>query len=163
LPTLSQSVFALIFAAVALRAEFLRVEQSVGGLDCVSCAQSVDKTLRKIKGVETATFRAEDAVAALQLKPGNTLPLEEIRDAVKRIGYTPGTAKVTVRGECRMESGKWLLRVAGSHAEYSLDLSAGQGIADQVRRSAGGNAIIEGSIAADRQAPLKVSSARRGE
>jgi copper chaperone CopZ len=153
----------LIFAAGALRAEFLRIEQSVSGLDCASCAQSVDKALRKIKGVETAVFRAGDAVAVLQLKSGNTVPLEEIRDAVKRVGYTPGTAKVTVRGECRIESGKWLLHVAGSNAEYPLDVFAGQGIADQVRRSAGDIAIIEGSIAADRQAPLKVSSARRGE
>ena len=149
-------LIALTIAAGPLRAEFLHVEQSVAGLDCASCAQSVDKTLKKIKGVETASFRMQDSVAVLQLKPGNTTPLEEVRDAVKRIGYTPKDAKVTVRGEARREGEKWVFRVAGSAAEYPLEVSAGQGIA-------GGVLIIEGVIAADRGAPLKVGSVRRGE
>jgi cation transport ATPase len=156
LPSLLPVLIALTVAAGSLRAEFLHVEQSVAGLDCASCAQSVDKTLKKIKGVETASFRMGDSVAVLQLKAGNTMPLEEVRDAVKRIGYTPKDAKITVRGEARREGGKWLFRVAGSGAEYALEVSAGQGIA-------GGAVIIEGVIAADRGAPLKVSSIRRGE
>jgi len=91
------------------------------------------------------------------------VPLEEIRDAVKRIGYTPKEAKVTVRGQASREGGKWLFRVSGGAVEYELDVSAGQGIADQVRQCTGGIAIVEGSIGAERGAPLKVSSARRSE
>jgi copper chaperone CopZ len=163
LPTLFSALFVLTFAAGPLCAEFLHVEQAVTGLDCISCAQSVDKTLKKIKAVETASFRTADAVAVLELKPGNTMPLDEVRDALKRIGYTPAGAKVTVRGQARMEDGKWLFRVAGGAAEYPLDISAGQGIAAQLRERAGGTAIIEGSIAADRGAPLKVSSVRSAE
>src|SRR6266852_4400195 len=159
----SALLFAMTLVAAPLGAEFLHIEQSVTGLDCASCAQSVDKTFKKMKAVETATFRMEDSVVILQLKPGNTLPLEDVRDAVKRIGYTPKEAKVTVRGETRREGEKWLFRVAGGAAEYPLDVSAGEGIAEQVRRSAGGMAILEGSIAADRGAPLKVGAARRGE
>jgi copper chaperone CopZ len=163
LPSPLPTLFAVILAASPLAAELLHVEQPVGGLDCASCAQSVDKTLKKIKGVETASFRTADAVAVLEMKPGNTVPLDEIRDAVKRIGYTPKEAKVTVRGEARMEGGHWLFRVTGGAVEYPLDVSAGQGIADQLRQCAGGIAIVEGSIAAERGAPLKVSSARRVE
>jgi len=154
-------LFAIPIVAAPLCAEFLHIEQSITGLDCASCAQSVDKTFKKMKAVETATFRMEDSMVVLQLKPGNTLPLEDVRDAVKRIGYTPKEAKVTVRGEARREGGKWLFRVAGSGAEYQLDVS--EGIVEQVRRSAGAMAMIEGSIAADRGAPLKVGAARRGE
>ena len=161
MPSPLSTLIALTLFAGPLCAEFLHVEQSVTGLDCVSCAQSVDKTLKKLKGVETASFRMEDSTAVLQLKPGNSTPLEEIRDALKRLGYTPKEAKITVRGEARREGEKWLFRVAGGAAEYALDLSGGQEIADQVRRSAGGAAIVEGSIAADRGAPLKVASARR--
>lgn len=155
------ALFALSVAACPLRAEFLHIEQALTGLDCVSCAQSIDKTLKKIKGVETASFRIEDSVAVLHLKPGNSTPLDEVRDAVKRLGYTPKEAKVTVRGEARMEGEKWILRVAGGTAEYALDVSAGRDIADQVGKSAGGVAMIEGSIGADRGAPLKVGKARR--
>jgi copper chaperone CopZ len=154
-------LFALTVVCGPLCAEFLHVEQSVTGLDCVSCAQTVDKTLKKIKGVETASFRMEGSVVVLQLKPGNSTPLEEVRDALKRVGYTPKDAKVTVRGEARREGEKWLFRVTGGAAEYPLDVSGGREIADQVRKSAGGSAIIEGSIAADRGAALKVGSAHR--
>src|SRR5205085_6339078 len=90
---LSIIVWVLTFAAASVHGEFLRVELAVGGLDCVSCAQSVDKTLKKIRGVEAASFRTEAAVAVLDLKPGNRVALDEIRDAVKRIGYTPKEAK----------------------------------------------------------------------
>jgi cation transport ATPase len=122
----------------------------------MSCAESAPRNLKKIKGVDSATFRTKDSVAVLELKPGNTVTLGEIRDAVKRMGYTPASAKVTVRGKARKEGTKWILRVAGVDAEYPLDVAAGQEIRDS------GVTIIEGSLA-DPSGPLKVSSARTGE
>jgi len=162
LPLRSTALFVLSFAAGVLRAEFLRVEQALGGLDCISCAQSVDKTLKKVKGVETAIFRTSDAVAVIELKPGNKAALEEIRDAVKRIGYTPKEAKVTVRGQARMEGDKWLFRVLGGDTDYPLEAPESNGIAGQVRQGAGPK-IVEGSIAPGRGAALKVTSIRPGE
>jgi copper chaperone CopZ len=144
----------LLFALVSI-AEFVHVEQSVTGLDCMSCAESAPRNLRKIKGVESASFRTKDSVAVLDLKPGNTVTLGEIRDAVKRMGYTPAGAKVTVRGEARKDGAKWILRVAGVDAEYPLDISAGQ----EIRES--GITIIEGSLA-DASGPIKVSAAKPG-
>ena len=122
----------------------------------MSCAESAPRNLKKIKGVESASFRTKDSVAVLELKPGNTVTLAEIRDAVKRMGYTPAGAKVTVRGEARKDAGKWILRVAGVDAEYPLDVSAGQELRDS------GVTVIEGSLA-DPSGPLKVSAVRRGE
>jgi copper chaperone CopZ len=143
----------LLFALISI-AEFVHVEQSVTGLDCMSCAESAPRNLKKIKGVESATFRTKDSVAVLELKPGNTVTLGDIRDAVKRMGYTPAGAKVTVRGEARKDGAKWILRVAG--VDYPLDVPAGQ----QIRES--GVTVIEGSLA-DPSGPLKVSAVRRGE
>ena len=137
-------------------AEFLHVEQAVTGLDCMSCAESAPRNLKKIKGVDSASFRTKDSVAVLELKPGNTVPLGEIRDAVKRMGYTPAGAKVTVRGVARKEGGKWILHVAGVDAEYPLDVSTGQEIRE------GSMAIVEGSLD-DPAGPLKVSAVRREE
>ena len=145
----------LLFALLSL-SEFLHVEQSVTGLDCMSCAESAPRNLKKIKGVDSASFRTKDSVAVLELKPGNTVALGEIRDAVKRMGYTPAAAKVTVRGAVRKDGAKWTLRVAGIDAEYPLDVAAGQEIRDS------GVMIIEGSLA-DPSGPLKVSSAKPGE
>ena len=122
----------------------------------MSCAESAPRNLKKIKGVESASFRTKDSVAVLELKPGNTVALGDIRDAVKRMGYTPAGAKVTVRGEARKAGGKWIIRVSGVDAEYPLDVSAGQEIRDS------GITIIEGSLA-DPSGPLKVSAAKPGE
>jgi len=121
----------------------------------MSCAESAPRNLKKIKGVESASFRTKDSVAVLELKPGNTVTLGEIRDAVKRMGYTPAGAKVTVRGEARKDGAKWMLHVAGLDAEYSLDVSTGQ----EIRES--GMTIIEGSLA-DSSGPLRVSAAKPG-
>jgi copper chaperone CopZ len=145
----------LLFALISI-AEFVHVEQSVTGLDCMSCAESAPRNLKKIKGVESASFRTKDSAAVLELKPGNTVTLGEIRDAVKRMGYTPAGAKVTVRGEARKDGSKWILRVAGLDAEYPLDVSAGQEIRE------GAVTIIEGSLA-DPSGPLKVSATRPRE
>jgi copper chaperone CopZ len=151
---------ALILAAGPLCAEFLHVEQALSGLDCISCAESVGKNLKKIKGVEAASFRTQDSVAVLELKPGNSVQLQDIRDRVKGMGYTPKDAKVTVRGQARMDGGKWTLRVVGAETDYPLDLSAGEGLAGQLGPE--GITVIEGSIG-PAPAPLKVTAVRRGE
>jgi cation transport ATPase len=145
----------LLFALVSL-AEFLHVEQSVTGLDCMSCAESAPRNLKKIKGVESASFRTKDSVAVLELKPGNTVPLGDIRDAVKRMGYTPAAAKVTVRGEARRNGAKWVLHVTSLNAEYTLDVPPEQ----EIRET--GITIIEGSLA-DPAGPIKVNVAKPGE
>ncbi len=145
----------LLFALLPV-AEFLHVEQSVTGLECASCAESAPKNLKKIKGVTSATFRTEDSVAVLELAPGNTVALAEIRDAVKRMGYTPAAAKITARGELRKSGEKWTLLVTGAADEYPLETPAGQPILE------GGSAVVDGSLA-DPSATLKVTAVRRGE
>jgi hypothetical protein len=158
--TLSKPLLALILATAPLGAEFLHVEQSVTGLDCISCAESAPRNLKKIKGLESASFRTVDSVAVLDLKPGNTVPIGDIRDALKRMGYTPTSAKITAKGQARLEAAKWIFRVTGIDADYPLDFAAGQGI--EVRLRQGSPLLIEGSLA-DPASPIKVSVVRRTE
>jgi copper chaperone CopZ len=91
--------FALLLTLLPLRAEFLSVDISVSGLDCASCAASVEKVIGRIRGVESVTFRLQPGVAEIRLKPGNRVQLDAIRDALKGIGYTPGESKVKAEGE----------------------------------------------------------------
>ncbi|MGH9721473.1 MAG: heavy-metal-associated domain-containing protein [Bryobacteraceae bacterium] len=137
--TMSQRLFLLLTAfASLLAAEFRSVEIRVGGIECLSCAASIEKYLRKIKGVESAAFRTSDAVALIALAPDNRVSLAEIRDALKRLGYTPQDAKVQVRGTAISESGQWKLRLSGTEQSYVLD-PAGAGIE-------AGNVTVEGEI-----------------
>ena len=81
--------------------------------------------------------------------------LARIRDAVKGIGYTPKSAKVTARGEAREQDGQWVFRPAGLEAGIALE-----GSAEELRKSQGAVVIVEGAIA-DAGAPLVVTSIRR--
>jgi len=143
----------LILASIPLAAELTHVELALGGLECASCAQSVDRSFKRIKGVDTVSFRTQDSVAVIDLKPGNAVTLEQIRDAAKGMGYTPGVAKITARGQARDEVGKWIFRVSVSDAEYRLETAAGQTV------DAGAMLVVEGSIAGA-GAPLKVTKIR---
>jgi copper chaperone CopZ len=82
-------------------AQLQSVEIRVSGLDCSSCAESVDRKLSRIRGVESARFDAAKNTATLKLRTDNTITLAAIRDALKSIGYTPEEANIVVRGDLR--------------------------------------------------------------
>jgi cation transport ATPase len=95
--------FALVclMSLVPAVAQLRTVEIRVSGLDCASCAGSVDRRLGRMRGVESASFDAAKNVATVKLKPENTVTLSAIRDALKSLGYTPEEANITVEGELR--------------------------------------------------------------
>lgn len=132
-----------------LGAEFLSVEMNVSGLDCASCAGSVERVVRRVKGVESVSFRLQPVAAAeARLKPGNTTPLDEFRDAMKRLGYTPGDAKIEAAGSIESHEGTWRFRPSGIEQTYRIE------IAEKIDLHAG-EAIVEGVIPtpADRTKP----------
>ena len=94
------ALICLIFVLPAA-AQLRTVEIRVSGLDCASCAESVDRKLGRMRGIESASFDATKNVATLKLKAENTLTLTAIRDALKSMGYTPEEARVSVQGELR--------------------------------------------------------------
>jgi len=93
---------ALLLATILPAAAQLQsVEIRVSGLDCASCAESIDRKLSRMRGVESASFNTVKSTAILKLKPENTVTLTAIRDALKALGYTPEEASILVRGELR--------------------------------------------------------------
>lgn len=66
--------------------ESRKVVLDIGGMSCVTCAQTIEKKLSKLKGVTKATvnFAAEKAI--VDYDP-NTLDQKTIEDAVVEVGY----------------------------------------------------------------------------
>jgi cation transport ATPase len=95
--------FALLslICIVPATAQLRTIEIRVSGLDCASCAESVDRKLGRMRGVESASFDAAKNVATVTLKPENTVTLAAIRDALKAMGYTPEEANIVAQGELR--------------------------------------------------------------
>jgi len=93
----------LLLTALSLsaRAEFLRVEVFMKDMDCQSCSDSLGVAFGKIRGVSHANVNMQDGTVAIDLTSGNRVTLEQIWDTIKRIGFTPGETKVTVRGSVK--------------------------------------------------------------
>ncbi|MBI1895432.1 MAG: heavy-metal-associated domain-containing protein [Acidobacteria bacterium] len=116
-----------------LSAQLQSVDMRVSGLDCASCAGSVEKAVARIRGVETVSFTGERVI--IRLKQDNAVTLGRIRDALKGIGYTPNEARVTVRGTARNDRGRWLLATpSGLTFEISRGSREGDALATGVVR-----------------------------
>jgi len=86
------------------RAEFLRVEVFMKDMNCASCSESMGKAFERLRGVKHVDLSMNDGTVTLELADQNRLTLEQIWDAVKRIGFTPGDTKVIVRGAVKGDS-----------------------------------------------------------
>jgi hypothetical protein len=52
----------------------------------------------KIDGVDTVTVSLQRAVADIRLRPENRVTIDQIQEMVRKNGFTPREANVTVRG-----------------------------------------------------------------
>jgi copper chaperone CopZ len=94
----------LAIAAVTARAEFLRVEVFMKDMNCQSCSDSLGKAFERMRGVKHVDVGMTEGTVTLELAEQNRLTLEQVWDTIKRIGFTPGDTKVTVRGAVKGDS-----------------------------------------------------------
>ena len=112
-------VLLLMLAAISLSAEFLHVRMDIRDMDCLTCVQSLEMGLKKIRGVEKVTVGPQNS-AEFILQPGNKVTLERLRDAIKGVGFTPASAHVLVKGKPVTASGQWRFEVDGIAKTYNL-------------------------------------------
>jgi copper chaperone CopZ len=117
----------LLLAAASLPAEFLQVRIEVANMDCLTCVQSLEMGLKKIRGVEKVTVGPQNS-ADFTLLPGNKVTLERLRDAIKAVGFTPNTAHVTVKGKPLTGEGLWRFEVDGLAKIYTLSAPSNETI-----------------------------------
>jgi copper chaperone CopZ len=92
-------ILLLMLAALSTaRAEFLRVEVFVKDMNCASCSDSLGRTFEKMRGVKHVDVSMKEGTVTLDLADQNRIAIEQVWDALKRVGFTPGDTKVTVRG-----------------------------------------------------------------
>jgi copper chaperone CopZ len=94
----------LLMALSTARAEFLRIEVFMKDMNCASCSDSMGKAFEKIRGVWHVEVSMDKGTVTLDLAEKNRVTIEQVWDTVKRIGFTPGDTKVTVRGEVKGDS-----------------------------------------------------------
>lgn len=82
----------------AARAEFLHIEVFIRDMNCEPCSATLAATVQKMRGVEKAEVDFKAAAVRLDLAQRNRIGVEQVWDAIKRVGFTPGETKVRVRG-----------------------------------------------------------------
>ena len=82
----------------------------------MTCSFAVRGALSKLAGVEAVDVSLNKGLAAVKLKPGNTLKPEDLWQTVRKNGFTPKETYVLVRGE--VQDGK--LKVSGSNQLFDL-------------------------------------------
>jgi copper chaperone CopZ len=113
----------LLIGVCGVRAEFLHVQVSVRDMNCESCSESLGSILKRIRGVENVEIDYKAATVRLDLAPQNHISVEQVWDAVKRVGFTPGTTKVDMRGVV----GGGRIEVREANKTYRLDGRAPDG------------------------------------
>lgn len=110
--------------------------------------------LKKIQGVESAKVSLNQGTAAIQLKPGNSVRLEQILKAVADQGFTPKDARAVAVGDLISSGGKLQFRVSGSNEIFEVMHTPHSSLEKQV----GNNLIVTGliSASADRKGPRTI-------
>ncbi len=80
------------------RAEFLHIEVFIRDMNCESCSATLAASLQRLRGVEKAEVDFKAGTVRLDLAEKNRTGVEQVWDAIKRVGFTPGDTKVSVRG-----------------------------------------------------------------
>lgn len=109
--------------AKAAAAEAAHLKVQVKGMTCPFCAYGLDKRLRKLEGVERSRIEVDKGEAWLELKKGAAIQPDQIAQAVKKEGFTPGA--VEYHGPGRLEKTKkaksgWAFYPAGSSQEFAV-------------------------------------------
>jgi len=79
----------LLIGPIAARAA--TIEMHVNGLVCASCAQGIEKKLRKFPATADVVVSLEQRLVAVALKDGQDIPDDELRKALTNAGYTVTT------------------------------------------------------------------------
>jgi copper chaperone CopZ len=88
----------LLLASGFAQAEFLQIQVFIRDMSCPSCTDTLVAAFKRLKGVEHVEVDFKEGTVRLELAAQNRVGVEQAWDAIKRVGFTPGETKVTVRG-----------------------------------------------------------------
>lgn len=93
----------------ATQAQLQEVKQTVYGMDCAPCAYAQENRLKALEGVQQATVSLNEGMATLKLSSENEVTLEQIRKAVRKSGFSPEEATLTLEGALSQDDGQWIV------------------------------------------------------
>lgn len=119
----------------------------------------------KLSGVESVNISLERAITDVQLKPGNSITLDQLRTIIKNNGFTTRETTVTVVGMLIERAGQPTLEVTGTNTEMIVAADPKQPaifkqVQERLRTKPGTPARLTGTVesTADSRDRLKVQA-----
>ena len=123
----------------------------------MTCAHVVNVALKKVAGVESVDVSLNKGLAAIKLKPGNTVSVPQLWQLIHDKGYTPKATTVSVRGNLANIQGRLQLKVSGTNETLALVSDSKNASAyGEAQKKLGQTVIIQGVMvpAKDLKAPV---------
>ncbi|HSY29025.1 MAG TPA: heavy metal-associated domain-containing protein [Burkholderiaceae bacterium] len=82
------TILIFLFAITASAAQAVQtVKANVDGMVCAFCAQGIDRKLRALPQTKDVYVNLKRKIVAVEVKEGQALPGDTVRDVVKNAGY----------------------------------------------------------------------------
>jgi copper chaperone CopZ len=108
------------------------------------CAHAVRVSLKSVSGVESVGVDLEKGLASVTMKPGNSITLKQLNDAIAKNGFTMKQSTATIAGRIAVTKGKTVLQVSSVNDE--LELVPDSPAVPIVTALAGKSVVVEGTV-----------------
>jgi hypothetical protein len=120
--------------------------------------------LQKLPGVESVNVSLERASTEIQLRPGNSITLEQVRSIIRNNGFTTKETTVTVAGRVIERHGAPALDVTGTNTVMLIVPDPKQPaifkqIEDRLRATGAGVIRITGAVESRPDSPDRIAAA----
>jgi copper chaperone CopZ len=106
----------LLLSVQPVRAEYLHIQTKVYGLDCELCARGVAASIHRLAGVKSVEVSLNKGMLEIELLPGNSFKMSDLRKRIRDNGFRAMDATVTAVG--RFSGSRF--EVLGSGESYEL-------------------------------------------
>jgi copper chaperone CopZ len=101
----------------------------------------VSVAIKKVEGVESVDVSLNEGFADIKLRDGNKVTVEQMREVIRKNGFTPKESMVKVRGKVIERNGKPALEVGGQNGVLLLT-----GNVAELAKNAGKEVVVSGVI-----------------
>ncbi len=97
--------------------------------------------IKKVEGVESVDVSLNEGFADIKLRDGNQVTVDQVREIIRKNGFTPKESTVKVRGKVIERNGKPALEVGGQNGVLLLT-----GNVAELSKKAGKEVVVSGVI-----------------
>ena len=100
-------------------------------------------SVMSVNGVESVKVSLDKGLAEVKLKPGNSVTLEQLQQAIAKNGFTMKQSQITAAGKVIHDGGSDKFQISGSNETLTLQADAG---ATAAAGGGSGTMILKGMI-----------------